>query len=409
MISRLRAVVKLYPRQFWLVAVIMMLAWTFHSMLWPFLLIYIGEKLNTSLTAVASLLTINAVVGLVTTFLGGAIADRFGRKWVMAVSFILCAFSWYLFQLANSVAFFVALMALNGATTPLYRLAADAMMADLVPPENRIEAYSILRMGNNLGVALGPMIGGFTAAISYNISFTIAGVGILLCGLLVMAFSAETIPVRKDIAMQTPARFGGYGKIFRDRQFLSLIGAFILNRISSATIWLMLGVYVKSNFGMSEKLFGFIPMTNAAMVIFFQVLTTRWVKRHDPRWMMVLGAAFYGVAVFAVAFGQGFWAFWLCMVVATIGEMILVPITTTTAAGMAPEDMRGRYMSVYTLTSGVGSGVGPLLGGFMSDSFGPVTTWYGGGLIGFAGAAAFLVNLLVHKRKLLKEELLTQE
>jgi MFS family permease len=409
MISRLRAVVKLYPRQFWLVAVIMMLAWTFHSMLWPFLLIYVGEKLNTSLTAVASLLTINAVVGLVTTFLGGAIADRFGRKWVMVVSFILCAFSWYLFQLANSVAFFIALMALNGATTPLYRLAADAMMADLVPPENRIEAYSILRMGNNLGVALGPMIGGFTAAISYNISFTIAGVGILLCGLLVMVFSAETIPVRKDISIQTPTRLGGYGKIFRDRQFLSLIGAFILNRISSATIWLMLGVYVKSNFGMSEKLFGFIPMTNAAMVIFFQVLTTRWVKRHDPRWMMVLGATFYGVAVFAVAFGHGFWAFWLCMVVATIGEMILVPITTTTAAGMAPEDMRGRYMSVYTLTSGVGSGVGPLLGGFVSDSFGPVTTWYGGGLIGFAGAAAFLVNLLAHKRKLLKDELLTQE
>lgn len=409
MISRLRKVIKLYPRQFWLVAVIMMLAWTFHSMLWPFLLIYISQKLNTSLTAVASLLTINALVGMVTSFLGGAIADRFGRKWVMVVSFILCAFSWYLFQLADTVALFVALMALNGATTPLYRLAADAMMADLVPPGNRIEAYSILRMGNNLGVALGPAIGGFTAAISYNISFSIAGLGILLCGILVMIFSSETIPVRENVAPIPPSRLGGYGKILRDRQFLSLIGAFTLNRISSATIWLMLGVYVKSNFGMSEKLFGFIPMTNAVMVIFFQVLTTRWVKRHDPKWMMVFGSVFYGLAVFGVAFGQGFWAFWLCMVVATIGEMILVPTTTTMAAGMAPDDMRGRYMSVYTVTSGVGSGVGPLLGGFLSDSFGPTTTWYGGGLIGFAGAAAFLFNIMARKRSSQNTEVLEED
>jgi len=408
MISRIQKVIKLYPRQFWLIAFVMMLAWTFHSMLWPFLLIYVSQKLNTSLTAVAGMLSINALVGLATTFLGGAIADPFGRKWVMAISLIICAFSWYLFQLADTVAIFVALMALNGATTPLYRLAADAMMADLVPPENRIEAYSILRMGNNLGVALGPAIGGFTAAISYNISFTIAGVGILLCGLLVMVFSGETIPARDYTLPEPRSRLGGYGKIFKDQKFLSLIGAFILNRISSATIWLMLGVYVKNNFGMSERLFGFIPMTNALMVVLFQVLTTRWVKRHNPKWMMVLGSAFYGAAVFGVAFGQGFWAFWLCMVIATIGEMILVPTTTTAAAGMAPDDMRGRYMSVYTLTSGVGSGVGPLLGGFLSDSFGPVTTWYGGGLIGLAGTAAFLFNIFSQKRRDKKAEILAE-
>ena len=398
-ISRFRNVIRQYPRQFWLVSVVLMLAYTFHSMLWPFILIYASQKLSQSLTAVTILLTINAAVGMVTTFLGGAIADRFGRKWVMALALIFCAFSWYLFRMANTTAFFIALMALNGATTPLYRLAADAMMADLVPAQDRIEAYSILRMGNNIGVALGPAIGGFTAAISYNVSFTIAGIGLFFCGLLVMIFSSETIPVRKPVDQKLAKVDGGYGHLLHDKPFLSLIGAFTLNRFSSAIMWLMLGVYVKGNFGINESLFGFIPMTNAAMVIFFQVLTTRWVKQHDPKWMMVLGALIYSVALFGVAFGQGFWAFWLCMAVATIGEMILVPITTTTAAMMAPEEMRGRYMSVYTLTNGLGSGVGPLVGGVLSDSFGPVTTWYGGGLIGLAGAGAFLLNLLVQKRK----------
>jgi len=74
----------------------------------------------------------------------------------------------------------------------------------------------------------------------------------------------------------------------------------------------------------------------------FQILITRQVKRHRPEKAMIVGAIFYAVSVFAVAFGRGFWAFWLCMVVATIGEMILVPTSTTYASLLAPEDMRGR-------------------------------------------------------------------
>ena len=397
--SRIRTIIERYPRQFWLIAGIMMLAWTFHSMLWPYLLIYSSEKLTQPLTAVAGLLTINAAVGMVTTFLGGAIADRFGRKWVMAISFLFCAVSWYFFQLADTVGYFIALMALNGATTPLYRLAADSMMADLIPSEKRIEAYSILRMGNNLGVALGPAIGGFIAAASYSLSFTITGVGLLVCGVLVILFSGETIPQTRPGLPQETKSLGGYTHMFHDRPFLTLIGAFTLNRISSAMIWLMLGIYVKTNFGINEGLYGFIPTTNALMVVFFQVLTTNWVKKHDPRWMLVLGSAFYGVALLGVAFGKGFWAFWLCMVIATIGEMIAVPTSTTTAAALAPNEMRGRYMGVYTLTSGIGSGVGPLAGGVLSDTLGPRATWYGGGLIGFASAGAFLLNLLVQKKK----------
>lgn len=377
----------------------MMLAWTFHSMLWPYLLIYSSEKLSVSLTAVAGLLTINSLVGMVTTFLGGAIADRFGRKWVMGLSLLLCAVSWYGFQFAGTLGSFIALMALNGATTPLYRLAADSMMADLVPSEQRIEAYSILRMGNNIGVALGPSIGGFVAAVSYGLSFKITGLGILVCGLLVLLFSGETIPQKHESFETEGSSFGGYGKIFRDGSFVALIGVFSLNRIASATIWLMLGAYVKTNYGISESLYGFIPTTNAVMVILFQVLITGWVKKHDPKWMLVLGSAFYGVALLLVAFGRGFWVFWLCMVIATIGEMIAVPTSTTLAAAMAPTEMRARYMSVYTLTSGIGTGVGPLLGGILSDSFGPKATWYGGGLIGFASSAAFLYNLKQQKRK----------
>lgn len=388
---RLKTILKAYPRQFWVVALVMCLAYSFHSMLWPFLIIYASKTLNQPLTAVTGLLMINAVVGMVTTFLGGAIADKFGRKWVSIVSLFLCVSSWFFFQFAGSMGLFAALMALNGATTPLYRLASDAMMADLVPPEKRMDAYSILRLGNNLGVALGPAIGGFLSAISYSISFTTAGIGFAVICLIMILFSVETMP-EHDPNLQKTRKMGGYATIFKDGKFMGLVGSYTLVRICASTLWMLLAVYAKQNFGISERLYGFIPTTNAVMVILFQILITSKVKLHSPERMMILGAAFYAVAVFSIAFGQGFWMFWLCMVVATIGEMIIVPTSTTYASLLAPEDMRGRYMSIYTLTNGLGQGIGPQVGGIMNDTFGPQFIWYTGGLIGGLGALAFWFN-----------------
>jgi len=369
----------------------MMLAWTFHSIVWPFLTLYASEKLNQPLPAITWMLTINSIVGLATTFIGGAIADRFGRKWVMVFSFLFCGVSWYLFRLADTLPIFALLMALNGATTPLYRLASDAMITDVVPAGERIGAYSILRMGNNIGVAVGPAIGGFIAAISYNISFAVTGVGMFLCGLLIILFSIETMPKLTPLVEAGVPQVKGYGKAFKDRQLLGFLVANTFNRMASSALWMLLAVYAKTNFNISERLFGFIPTTNAVMVIFFQILVTRLVKKHPPALVMTLGAFFYGVAVFSVAFGRGFWAFWLCMVIATIGEMILLPTSTNYVSNLAPDDQRARYMSMYTITWSIGTALGPLIGGILNDQISPSATWIGTGILGFVGAGLFFL------------------
>ncbi len=163
-ISRIKQVFHSYPRQFWLVTSIMMLAWLFHSLMWPYLMLYFSQQLGQPLSSVAWLMTLNAAVGMVTAFLGGAIADRFGRKGVMVFSMGISAVGWFFFQAAGTLPVFALLLVVTGATTPIYRLASDAMIADMFPEEKRLNAYSVLRMGNNLGVALGPALGGYLAS-----------------------------------------------------------------------------------------------------------------------------------------------------------------------------------------------------------------------------------------------------
>jgi MFS family permease len=88
------------------------------------------------------------------------------------------------------------------------------------------------------------------------------------------------------------------------------------------------------------------------------------------------------------------------MVVMTIGELIIVPTSSTYIANLAPVDMRGRYMSFYTLTWGVASGIGPVFGGFLSDLFGPKAIWIGGAIAGGMGVVFF--QILARRAVLLK-------
>lgn len=355
-------------------------------------MLFISQRLELPLSSVSGLMMINAATGMVTTFLGGAIADKFGRKGVMVFSLLFCGVGWFFFQAAGTLPVFALLMAITGATTPLYRLAADSMISDLILPEKRLDAYSQLRMGNNIGVAVGPAIGGYLASVSYDIAFTVIGAGLATIGLAVAFLASETKPQVETLAEVQIDKSGGYARIIKDKTFMAIIIAFTFNRICTSILWLMLAAYAKQNFGLSERVYGYIPATNALMVIFLQMLVTRQVNRGKPVPAMALGALIYAVSIGSVAFANGFLGFWLCMVAATVGEMILVPTTTTYTSRLAPADMRARYMSIYTLSTGIGTGVGPWLGGFMEKIFNAQSMWYAAGAVGFAG---FLIFLLV--------------
>ncbi len=185
---------------------------------------------------------------------------------------------------------------------------------------------------------------------------------------------------------------------------MTTIGAFTFCMTGSAMLWILLSVYLKKNFGIPENLYGFIPATNAIMVVVFQLAVTRFTNKFNPILVMASGALFYAVGVGSVYFGHGFWGFWLSMVIITIGELVLIPTTTTFVANLAPPDMRGRYMSIYNLSMGTAMGTGPVIGGYLSDSFGPRSTWLGGFSIGIISPVLYL--MLARRRK--KEQFLVQ-
>jgi MFS family permease len=389
MFNSFRGALRSYPHQFWLLFSGMLISTTGSSMIWPFLMLYVSKRLSLPLTQVAALLTISSVMGLIFAFVAGPITDRFGRKWVMVISLAVNGICYIFMAFADTFVSFAILQALMGAFNPLYRVGADAMTADLITEEKRPEAYSFMRMSNNVGVAIGPALGGLLASRSYSTAFFLAAAGMITYAVLLLVRANETLPEPTGDLPAETAMLAGYDRIFHDGRFMGFILAFTLTSMMSSMMWTMLPVYTNRQFGLPENLYGLIPTTNALMVVFFQYFVTQRTRKKPMIPVMAVGATFYMIATISVSFFSSFWGFWTCMVVHTLGELMLVPTATTFTANLAPPDMRGRYMSVFGLTWNVASGIAPLIGGFLSDQFSPVTTWYGSGVIG-------LISILVY-------------
>lgn len=357
------------------------------SMIGPFLMIYASQKLGLPLSTVATLITINAGTGLFASFIAGSLADKVGRKMIMTISLFTNGLIYLFMMRAETYAAFAFLMFLTGLSNPLYQVGADAMLADLIPQEQRTEAYSLIRMINNAGISIGPIAGGLLAAQSYSLAFYAAATGMALYGTLLALFAKETlVRVHPATEKPQPERFGGYDKVLRDLRFTPVIGLMMFGWITATLMWIIMPKYAYDNFGIAENVYGPIPTTNALMVVFLQLFITNITRQYKPLVMMSLGMLLYALANGMVALSTSFWGFWVCMVVMSFGELIIVPTSSTYVANIAPADMRGRYMSIYGLTWSFGQGVGPVLGGLLNDNFGPQAIWVGGMTIGLVSA-----------------------
>ncbi|MBI5962537.1 MAG: MFS transporter [Chloroflexi bacterium] len=406
MISRIKILYNRYPRQYWLMITGIVISTAGGSMIWPFLLIYASGKLHLPLSTVAVLISINAGTGMLASFLAGTLADKIGRKVVMVFSLALNGIAYFFLMRAETYPQFVLLMVLIGLSNPLYQVGADAMLADMIPSEQRTDAYAINRIANNAAFALGPAIGGFLASSSYNFAFYGASAGFVIYSLLLFFLARETLDktvseTKTDsLAGQAEgAARGTYAHVFRDKGYMAFVSMIALGLIAPSMVWILMAVYAKTNFGVAESMYGWIPTTNALLCVFAQYPVTQITRKYETLSVTAIGMLIYAVGAGSVALMTGFAGFWLSMVVLTFGELTLVPTASKYVADIAPADMRGRYMSIYWLGWGLSRALAPLIGGALNDNLFPQAIWIGGLLIGLTSVFGLIVLKSITKSR----------
>ncbi len=378
-----------YSKQFWLMFVGLVISSTGTTMIWPFLTIYASAKLSMPMAAIMGLMSFNSIAALVASVLAGALADRFGRKIIMVVGLVGAAVVYAGYIFATQYWHFVILLIFAGVFSPLYRVGTDVTVADVVSPENRAHAYSIIRMGRNVGVALGPLLGGLVLGKSYNIGFIAAAVALAIYGIIVILFLKETLATdHAHEGLLEQLRI--YKEALQNVRFSWMIASFTLMEICATMIWVVLAVHMKTNFGFTEETYSWIPTTNALMVIFLQVAITRFTQRWRDTQVMPWGAVFYPISMLVIALSRGFWGFWLGMVILTVGELIVSPTASAYVANLAPIEKRGRYLGMFSLTWPLAMSVGPLAGGYLSDTVSIFAPWFFASAIGVLAVLSYV-------------------
>jgi MFS family permease len=293
-------------------------------------------------------------------------------------------------------------MIMIGLSNPMYQVGADAMLADMIPSEQRTDAYAINRIANNAAFAVGPAVGGFLAATSYNFAFIGASAGFLTYSLLLFFLARETLSphLRSDgIPLSRREVLRSYNRILADKGYMAFVALISLGLIAPTMLWILMPVYAKTNFGIPENLYGWIPTTNALMCVFTQYFVTLITRKHPTLPVLTVGMFIYAIGAGSVALASGFWGFWLSMVILTFGELTLVPTASKYVADISPADLRGRYMSLYWLGWGLARTLAPLIGGFLNDAISPRAIWMGGLLLGLTSAfGLFLLSRLTSAR-----------
>ena len=362
------------------------------ALVWPFLTISIRERLGVSVTTITLLFTLQAAMGFVATTLFSPLMDRLGRKWPMVAGLIAGSLTLVAMSQAASLAAWAVLLPMYAIVNALFRIGSYAMVADLVAPERRASVYALLRMGDNVGIALGPALGGFLASVAYALTYLLAAAMQAILGILAVSVIHETLPAHRASSpdgLRVSSSGMGYGPLLHDRPFMTVWGLYILVQIASSMVWVLLGLYVKENYGILENRFGMIVGVNAVMVVLLQYAVTRTASRYAPLPVIALGALLYAAGMTGFALSRSFAGFLGGMMILTMGELLAVPTATALVAEIAPADMRARYMGAFTLSFRIGAGIGPVLGGLLADLIAPSATWVGGAAISVVAASGF--------------------
>ena len=390
-VRRMRSTFEAYPGQFWILVLSTFIDRLGGALLFPFFTLYLTRKFSIGMTQVGVIFGMYAISSFVGSMVGGALADRLGRKKMLLFGLVMSAMSSLMMGVVDELALFFMIVLVVGILSDVGGPAQQALVADLLPEEQRAEGFGILRVTVNLAVVIGPLIGGFLATQSYMLLFVSDAVTSLITAGIVFFALKETRPAPTEGEPQESMgqTFRGYLEVFRDAALVWFLVASILMVFVYMQMNTTLAVYLRDVHGINEQGFAYILSLNAAMVVLFQFPITHWVGRYRPLIVMTAGTLLYALGFFLYGVVAIYVFFLMAMVIITLGEMLVSPVSQSIVARLAPEAMRGRYMAVYGFSWLVPIAIGPLLAGLVMDNANPDWVWYMAGIVGLVAAGAY--------------------
>ena len=323
----------------------------------------------------------------------GAVADRFSRRWVMAISLVIMAGCAALFALIartgmSDVLFIFALLAVFGTVRAFYNPARQSIVPNIVPARDLANAIALNTTAHNVATISGPVAGGILYAVRPDLAYLVAMALLAGSAALVLRIpkAAHRAPI---VGASWTALSAGLRYILRDKIVLGAMSLDLFVVILGGAAAL-LPIYASDILNVGPTGLGVLRAAPAVGAIGVGLyLMTAPIRDHAG---LVLFASVAGFGLFTLIFALSE-IFWLSVVaLAIVGgcDMISVYVRSTLVQLWTPDELRGRVNSVNQVFIGASNEVGGFRAGTMAAFVGTVPAVAIGGLGALVVAALWM-------------------
>jgi len=369
------------------------------ALIFPFLALILSKKIGLSGFQAGIYTSIGGFLFIPSSVLGGKLADKYGRKKIILIfeslgmlAYVGCIF----IEPTMTMVYMIMLAAVfMGIAAPAH----DAMIADFSDVEKREGAYSLLYLGFNLGFAFSMILAGQLFADHLHWMFVIDAATAMIGLLLIAFFVAE--PTKENVQSKDGTRAtadslsndeedysGSIFQVLWERPILLKFALlmFIYKFVYSQWTFLM-PIHAADEFGekVGTVLYGNLGTLNALIVVLLTALITRLFTRFTSIHKIVLASLLLSIGFGLLGFISGQKAFYLSVIIFTIGEIMEAISTMPYVMNHTPKSHRARMSSFVNLTMGIGFTVGPVMMGLVKDTWGYDFSWKLVGVIGLVG------------------------
>jgi predicted MFS family arabinose efflux permease len=372
------------PKSVWLISFILLVNRS-GTMVLPFWAIYCTKQRSLSPFDAGILLGIYGLGGIVGSYFGGTLSNRVGPLRVQAGSLALTAVGFVFLMFADTWHSMVASLLFLSVASESCRPASASATAALCPVEMHSRAFGLNRLAVNLGMTLGPTIGGLLAERDFRLLFVVDSATCMAAAVLATALVFQK-SMKIDVAKLREPSAGTTGP-WRDVPFLIFIGLLFL---VATTFFQLLGTYalfLRDHYDLKESAIGLVFAVNTVVIVLTEMWLIQSVEHYNKLKVMAWGSLFSCLGFGLIAYGNSFSFALLTVLVWTFGEMLSSPIATAYVCGRATEANRGTYLGIYTMTFAAAFVVAPVLGTWVYQRQ-PMLVWHGCtaiGIVSFTG------------------------
>ena len=346
------------PRTYWVLWGGMLLN-RLGNFVMPMLTFYLTQRRGLPLTAAGGIVAIYGLGSLGGALIGGALADRVGRRRTLLGTLVIGAMSMLVLGAAQTELQLALAAFTLGVTADGARPALQAAIADVVPPADRMRALGLFYWAINLGFAVGAVLAGVLAEVSFLLIFAGDAATTLAFAFIVWRSVPETRPVPDERSAGGPR--GSVLTPFVDRHFAPFLIANFLLVLIFAQHQVVLPEALRHD-GLSMKDYGSLIAINGAVIVVFQQLVAPAIRRRRRGrvllWASLLVGGGFGLG--ALASGMATWT--VSILVWTVGEILMTPVNASIVADLSPTALRGRYQAAHSISWSLGVMLAPVLG-----------------------------------------------